>query len=213
MSIILIDKPSGITSFDVIRTLRKKLSERKLGHAGTLDPAASGLIIIGVGDGTKKLREYIGLDKTYHAEILLGIRTDSGDLDGEILEDASVTPPDENALHELIQNTHGRLRLPVSKYSAKKIGGTPLHKRARRGEKVPTILQDMDVIEATLMHHYPKDNHYILEMTLTVSSGTYIRSIAEEIGLRLGVPATLQSLRRTAIGDMSVDDAPKLDEI
>lgn len=222
-TLIFIDKPKGMTSFGVIRMLRKKLDVRKIGHthstdsgqeharprighAGTLDPNATGLLIIGVGDGTKKLRDYSGLDKTYEAEVLFGMQTESGDITGKPVRKISnvkIQEEDiEKALSEMIQT----LRLPVSKFSAKKIGGVPLYKKTYSGKATPNILQDMSVLDAKLNALGGATAH----ITFHVDSGTYIRSLAEELGRRLDLPATLKNLRRTKIGQFKVEDAEHL---
>jgi len=207
---LLIDKPRGITSFDVIRVLRKKLGIRKLGHAGTLDPLATGLMLIGVGEGTKKLTELIGLPKTYEAEILLGIKTDTGDLEGKVLKEKEITTIDRSNLKGVLDSMKGVLKLPVPAYSAIKRGGEPLYKKARRGEKVETPIKEMEVREIALLEAFPDDSRYVLKVRMDVSSGTYVRSVAEEIGRRLGVPATVRALRRTRIGEYCVKDATRL---
>src|SRR3989344_3968101 len=118
--ILLVDKPQGITSFDCIRILRRKLGVRKMGHAGTLDPMATGLMIIGVGEGTKKLQDFLKLDKTYEAEILLGVSTDTGDITGKILKKVGMMNYElrEEGIKEILRGMVGKLQLPVPAYSA-----------------------------------------------------------------------------------------------
>ncbi len=215
--ILLIDKPSGITSFDVIRRLRRKLGIKKIGHAGTLDPMATGLMIIGVGDGTKKLTEYVKLDKEYVAEILIGIKTASGDITGEVIEKKDV--PEEavgtfsvEKISDAMASMVGVLTLPVSAYSAIKKNGVPFYKKAfaaeRKGETVPEAelpIREMKVYEAELLNFDIKNK--VIKARFKVGSGTYIRSLAEELGRRLGYPATLKNLRRTVIGEFQIEDA------
>lgn len=220
--IVLIDKPIGITSFDVIRRLRRELNIRKMGHAGTLDPLASGLMIIGVAAGTKKLAEYIKLDKEYVAEILVGIKTETGDLEGKVVEEKAV---EEDVVADIFSSEKisatlnemlGTLTLPVSAYSAIKKGGVPFYKKAReaklRGQTLdPNELpiREMKVINTELLeYNYDKLNHrMIIKVRFEVGSGTYIRSLAEEFGKRFGYPATLQSLRRTKVGNFKIENA------
>ena len=213
--IILIDKPKGITSFDVIRRLRKELNIRKMGHGGTLDPLATGIMIIGIESGTKKLSEYIKLPKEYVAEIRIGEKRSTGDLEGEILEEKEVMELDPIKVAKVIESMHGTLALPVSAYSAIKKDGVPLYKRARKAEKTGEVIEDlpirtMQVFSATLENTICADNRCVLTVRFFVSSGTYIRSLGEEIGKRLGYPATLQNLRRTQIGDFKIEDAWEL---
>lgn len=214
--ILLIDKPKGITSFDVIRRLRRKLNIKKMGHAGTLDPLASGLMIIGVGAGTKKLTEYIKLDKEYVAEVLLGEKRSTGDMEGELLEEMNVTRVAEERVKETLREMQGTLYLPVSAYSAIKKDGVPMYKRARKAEKTGEAITDlpmrtMQVYEAELLNVEAADNRTVLTVRFAVGSGTYIRSLGEELGKRLGYPATLRNLRRTKIGKFDIKDAEKID--
>lgn len=223
-AILLIDKPVGITSFDIIRQLRKQTGIRKFGHAGTLDPLASGLMLIGVESGTKELTHLSGLDKEYVADILIGQRTTTGDREGEIVAEREVV---ENISIESIATTlstmSGDLTLPVSGYSAIKVDGVPMYKRARaaaaRGEAIPMVpTRAMKMYEGEVCSVAPcgDSGKQFLCVTIrfVVGSGTYIRSLAEELGRRLGeYPAHLTALRRTRIGDFSVTDAQQLDEI
>ena len=215
--ILLIDKPKGITSFDVIRRLRGELGIRKMGHAGTLDPLATGLMIIGVNEGTKKLAEYLKLPKEYVAEVLVGERRSTGDMEGEILEEKEVTNLDEAQVRYVLRKMQGTLTLPVSAYSAIKKDGVPMYKRARKkaaqGELVPESelpLRTMQITETELItiEHLP--TRAVLTIRFGVGTGTYIRSLAEELGKRLGYPATLQNLRRTKIGEFDIKDARTL---
>lgn len=210
--IMLIDKPSGITSFDVIRILRKKLGIRKMGHAGTLDPLASGLMIIGIGEATRRLGDFLKLPKVYLAEVLLGVSTDTGDITGKILQSSDCDAQNlEAKIKETLNNIVGKLELPVPAYSAIKRDGEALYKKARRGEKIELPVKTMQIFWLRL-HDIVEDNQrVILNIELEVSSGTYIRSIAEEIGRKLNLPATIKSLRRTKIGDFEIKDATKLD--
>jgi tRNA pseudouridine55 synthase len=211
--ILLVDKPKGISSFDVIRILRKKLKIKKMGHAGTLDPAATGLLIIGVGKGTKKLKKFLKLPKVYIMEVLLGKRTETGDLEGKVLEETEVKEINIKKLKEVLKNLEGEIKLKVPLYSAVKVSGTPLYKLARKGVKVEPPLKKMKIYRLKLLGHWPKNKKYILKIEMKCGSGTYARSVAEEIGRKLGLPATLSNLRRTKIGQFNVKDAIKLKRI
>lgn len=205
--IILIDKPKGITSFDVIRQLRRRLNIKKMGHAGTLDPLASGLMIIGIEKGTKKLNEFLKLDKVYEVEVLLGVKTDTGDLEGKVLEDKEIKDLDMDRVKKVLAGMVGELVLPVPVYSAIKSGGEALYKKARRGEKVDPPQKEMRVYKIKLLNHYQDGDKYVLKLEMKVSSGTYVRSLAEEIGDKLGVPATVKELRRTQVGEFKIEQA------
>jgi tRNA pseudouridine55 synthase len=150
-NIVLVDKPKGITSFDVIRILRKKLGIKKMGHAGTLDPNATGLMIIGVDKGTKLLTNFIGFDKVYEAEIKLGIKTDTGDITGNTLfEDREIFEKifSKDHIKKIVESVKGKHVLPVSLFSAIKKGGKPLYEYAREGVKVPEPEREMLVMNA-----------------------------------------------------------------
>lgn len=211
--IIFVDKPKGVTSFDVIRLLRKKLGIQKMGHAGTLDPLATGLMIIGIGSGTKKLTEYIGLPKVYEAEILVGERRTTGDVDGEVLEERVVENISEKDVGSVLASLKGVQRLPVPIYSALKRGGEALYKKARRGERITPSQMDMEIKDILLQNIEKDGEKVILRVRCEVGSGTYVRSLAETVGKRLGYPATLKNLRRIAIGSYTIDDAEKLEGI
>ena len=215
--ILLIDKPKGITSFDVIRRLRRELGIKKMGHAGTLDPLATGLVIIGIEKGTKKLNEYLKLPKEYIAEIRIGERRSTGDLEGVVLESKTVEHIDETRVRIVIAEMVGTQTLPVSAYSAIKKDGVPFYKRARKAEAKGEVVDElpvraMEVIETELLNSEYVDSFCVLTVRFYVGSGTYIRSLAEEIGKRLGYPATLQNLRRTKIGEFDIKDAHTLKE-
>lgn len=208
--LVLVDKPKGISSFDVIRILRKKMNIKKIGHAGTLDPRASGLLILGIGAGTKKLTALVGLAKTYEVEVLLGKKTTTGDMEGNILESTSVTNVDEQTVVNVLNGLIGVINLPVPAYSAIKIGGEALYKKARRGEFVNVPIRKMNLIKLDLTNLQIINKTTILYITMNVSSGSYVRSISEEIGKRLGCPATTKEIRRTRVGDFYIKDALKI---
>lgn len=209
-NIILVDKPKGITSFDVIRRLRKELGIKKMGHAGTLDPLASGLMIIGVNDGTKKLEEFLKLDKTYIAEILFGRQTDTGDMEGEVIRESEVEYVEEDYVKEVIKNFHGTFEIPVPKYSAIKRAGKPLYEYAREGEDVDVPIKPMKIYKSKFISLKEEKEGFILKVEFDVASGVYIRSLAEYLGNFLDTPATLFSLNRTKIGDFELKNARKI---
>ena len=221
--LLLIDKPAGMTSFDVIRQLRKQTGIRKFGHGGTLDPRATGLMLIGVERGTKRLAELIKLDKEYVAEIRLGEQRTTGDLDGEVVEQKAVAANfSSEKLAATLAALCGTHELPVSAYSAIKKDGVPFYKRARaaaqRGETISDVpVRAMTVYEAELLGTEPimVDDMpmQVVRVRFKVASGVYIRSLAEEFGRRLGYPATLQALRRTQIGEYRIEDAEQLETV
>lgn len=217
--ILLVDKPTGMTSFDVIRFLRKKTGIRKFGHAGTLDPNASGLMILGVEKGTKRLEDFIKLDKEYIAEIRIGESRTTDDLEGAVVAEKEVLALSWEDIAEAVNALVGTTRLPVSVYSAIKKDGKPLYKKAREAEKKGEVfteapLRDMVVHEAELLNEKEEliegKRRHIVTARFHVGSGTYIRSLGKELGRRLGYPATLQALRRTKIGTYNIEDARTL---
>ena len=216
--ILLIDKPRGITSFDVIRALRKQLGvdrtskEWRMGHAGTLDPNATGLMIIGIAGGTKKLNEYLKLPKTYEAEILLGVRTDTGDVDGSVLKEIDVSGVSDEFIREAVRSIEGRQTFRVPMYSAIKVKGKPLYAYAREGKKDMAPEKEMRVDRAEIQRIVRDEGKIIISAVFDVGSGTYIRTLAEKMGEYLGLPATLQNLRRTRIGTFTLKDVISLDE-
>ena len=207
--ILLIDKPKGISSFDVIRVLRKRFNltpkskEWKMGHAGTLDPLATGLLLVGIGSGTKQLKGLIGLSKEYEASIRLGIKTESGDLDGCIVLEKPIPVLSMIDLEKIIHGMVGRHDIKPPIYSAIKKGGKPLYKYAREGKSVAIPIKNMVVEEAELLSF--SDNE--VRVRFVVSSGTYIRSLGELFAERLGTVGTLSDLRRTRIGQYRVEEA------
>jgi tRNA pseudouridine55 synthase len=205
--LLLVDKPKGITSFDVIRILRRKLGIKKMGHAGTLDPRATGLLLVGIGQGTKKLKDLIGLSKVYEAEIRLGIKTDSGDMDGKVLEEKLVPVLLEKDIVSALDSMSGEIVLAVPAYSAIKRDGIPLYKYAREGREIEIPQKTMTIIDAEFLGF----DAPFLKVKFNVKSGTYIRSLAEELGKRLGTVATLENLRRLSIGKYRIEDAIKLE--
>ena len=223
--IILIDKPTGISSFDVIRVLRKKIGVHKMGHAGTLDPMATGLLLVGVGEGTKKLKDLIGLPKTYEMGILLGRKTDTGDMEGKVIEEGGTTNVERRDIEKVLKSLEGEVELPVPVYSALKVKGVPMYKLARRGEDVEPKKRKMKIFslkflgvercggdpESSKRLEREGESRFVcVKAEMDCGSGTYARSVAVEVGKRLGVPATLNSLRRTKVGDFNVEDAEKL---
>jgi len=218
--ILLIDKPAGITSHDVVDKVRRIFDTRKVGHAGTLDPFATGLLIIGVGAATKELAKYSGLDKTYLATARLGATSTTEDPEGEIKEivGACATRPGRMACApttDEIENTlagfRGGYEQTAPAFSAKKIKGKKLYELARAGklEGVELPKKQVSISELKITNYaWP-----FLSFSVTCSSGTYIRSLARDIGEALGCGAYLTELRRTKIGDFDIKDAVTLDEL
>lgn len=197
---------------DVIRRLRRELNIKKIGHAGTLDPLATGLMLVGVGAGTKGLTELVKLDKEYIAEIRIGESRTTGDLEGEIVDELKVESLELEEVETVLSEMVGELELSVSAYSAIKVAGVPMYKKARKAQKMGETVTDlpvrkMKVMEAELLGIHLSEHRAVATVRFHVGSGTYIRSLAEELGRRLNYPATLQNLRRTKVGEFAVTDA------
>ena len=199
-----VDKPVGPTSHDVVAWCRRALSTRKIGHTGTLDPFASGLLLLCVGRATR-LAEYItALDKTYEATVHLGVSTDTHDCQGTVVAESdlwrSVT---EDQVEAAMSDLRGAIEQVPPQFSAKKVDGEAMHRRARRGEYVDLPPVSVTVHELSLASFDPPE----LGLTVRCSSGTYVRALARDMGEALGVGAHLTALRRTAVGAFTADRA------
>lgn len=206
-NIILIDKPKGITSFDVIRKLRVKLGIRKMGHAGTLDPLATGLMIIGIGDGTKLLSSYIGLDKTYETIIEFGKKSDTYDADGKIEEIKNAPQISRTQVEEILKSDFtGEIFQTPPAFSAIKVKGQRAYDLARSGKEVKLEPRKITIKNVEIL----KWDWPFVTLKIDCSKGTYIRSIAHDLGQKLGCGGYVKELRRTRIGSFKVDGATLL---
>lgn len=203
--LLVVNKPKGITSFDVIRKLRQITGERKIGHTGTLDPMATGVMIMLFGAATKQAGNYSKLGKSYTAEMTLGATSSTGDAEGELTA-VSGNQPTEEQVKAVLGQFVGSITQTPPIYSAIKINGQEAYKRARRGESVEMPSRQVTINSLELIDYdYP-----IIKLEADVSSGTYIRTLAEDIGSKLGTGAYLSGLVRTRVGDYSLDDAVTL---
>ncbi len=208
--ILLIDKPSGITSHDVIDHVRRIIGTRAVGHAGTLDPLATGLLILGVGKATKELSHYVGLDKEYEAELTLGATSHTFDAEG-MISPKNDRVPTQKEIERTLDQFRGTFEQRAPLFSAKKMKGKKLYDLARAG-KADESMRPSKQITITSLHIM---RYVFPRLTLDVhcSSGTYIRSLADDIGQALGTGAYLSKLRRIAVGPFRVDHAQSLDQI
>lgn len=205
---LIIDKPKGITSFDVIRKLRKITSIRKIGHAGTLDPLATGVLILAFGKTTKRLKYLIGLDKEYEAAIKFGAVSDTYDREGKIEEMEEVEKPDEKQIKEVLRNFTGKIKQMPPKYSALKVNGKKACDVMRKGGDIELKPRNIEIYKIDFLDYkWP-----ILKIRVSCSTGTYIRSLAHDIGQKLGCGAYLNELRRTKVGKFTLDQAIGLDD-
>jgi len=204
---LLLDKPGGITSHDVVAIARRALGEKKVGHAGTLDPMATGLLLLGVGSATRLLTYLVGLDKTYAATIRLGEATTTDDAEGEVTGrvDASRITPE--ALEAALATQRGALDQVPSSVSAIKVDGRRAYDRVRAGEEVELAARRITVSRLEVLDSRTGAGVLDLDVEVDCSSGTYIRAIARDLGAALGVGGHLTALRRTRIGPFDVADA------
>lgn len=224
---LLVNKPAGMTSHDVVAVARRMLKIKKIGHAGTLDPMATGLLILGVGKATKQLGNILGLPKTYTAEITLGATSTTDDKEGELQgtgyraqadKDDDESPlPDKGGrewvsledVQVCLNKFIGEQQQTPPQFSAIKINGQRAYKKARQGETVELKPRTITIYDIKLIsYQYP-----LIKIETSVSSGTYIRSLARDVGQVLKTGAYLSKLERTSIGEFKLTDAVKLEEI
>ncbi len=208
---LLIDKPKGMTSHDVVDVVRNITGERRVGHAGTLDPNATGLLIVGVGrEETKKLGEVSkNTRKEYQAEVVLGEERDTDDSEGGVIFRNDEIIPSKADVREILTEFIGNIEQIPPAYSAIKVRGKKSYQVARKGKKIVLKPRKVRVYSIELTSYkYP-----VLNLRCEVSSGTYIRAIARDIGKKLGCGAYLRNLRRTGIGKYRLDEAVKIEDL
>jgi len=207
--LLVVNKPSGITSFKLVNIIRKKLQIKKAGHCGTLDPLASGLMLVLLGKATKMQDNFMKKDKVYLADIRLGLRTESGDLDGNIVSESDYSHVTNEKIKDVCAGFTGEIEQIPPMFSALKVGGRKLYELARKGIEIERktrkiIIYSIDVLSFV---------NGIIKIRVKCSSGTYIRTLAEDIGKKLGTDAVLNNLVREEIGIYSLAEAVSLDEI
>lgn len=212
--ILLVDKPQGITSHDVVSRMRRLVGTRKIGHAGTLDPMATGLLLLGANGATRLLHHLVGLDKEYLATVRLGWGTTTDDAEGEPLAAASadrVAAITDDELARAIATLTGVIEQVPSSVSAVKIDGRRAYARVRAGEQVEIAARTVTVPAFELLARRDGDGRLDLDVRVECSSGTYVRALARDLGADLGVGGHLTALRRTRIGGFRVDEAGELE--
>lgn len=208
-SVLLVDKPRGWTSFDVVNKIRHVFRLRKVGHAGTLDPMATGLLIVCTGVQTRAVGEFMGLEKEYDATMTLGARTESFDAEMPVIERKPLDGVSPGQVADVLAGFVGRqLQLPPM-WSAVKKKGRALYTYARKGQTVERSPREVTIAALTLVSCALPE----VRFTLTCSKGTYVRSLVDDIGRRLGCGAYLSALRRTRIGSYRVEDALSMERI
>ena len=211
--IVVVDKPAGLTSHDVVARLRRLAGTRRVGHAGTLDPMATGVLVVGIGTATRLLGHLSLTTKAYDATIRLGQSTTTDDAQGEVVTSTSAAEVSMQSVRDAVLAYAGEITQVPSAVSAVKVDGERSYRRVRRGEQVQlpprrVRIESLDVVEIR-----GTDGFLDVDVSLTCSSGTYVRALARDVGADLGVGGHLTRLRRTAVGPYRLDDAHTLDEL
>lgn len=208
--LLLIDKAAGGTSHDVVQKVRRLIQQRKVGHCGTLDPAATGLLLLTLGNATRLTRFLIRAPKVYEGVVAFGVTTDTYDAAGTVVEEQDASHVTREQLEEAMEDLTGTQEQVVPSYSAKKVQGVKHYERAREGKEVPRETKEVTIYELTPVGDLEDQT---LRFRLGCSSGTYARTVAHDLGQAVGTGAHLASLRRLKIGHFQVDDAISLDDL
>lgn len=212
--VLVVDKPAGPTSHDVVQAVRRAVGQKRVGHTGTLDPAATGVLVVCLGRAARLVQFLQAGRKTYAAQLVLGVVTASQDADGEVLARTSAAGLDEQGVCEALNRFQGEIEQLPPMVSAVKVGGERLHEIARRGEEVERDARRVTIHDLVLDAYDTTDpDHPLVSFLVTCSAGTYVRTLAHDIGAVLGVGASLTFLRRVANGAFGADEAHDLDTI
>ncbi len=211
--LLVVDKPAGITSHGVVARVRRLAGTRKVGHAGTLDPSATGVLVLGVGRATRLLHFLVGADKQYRATIRLGVSTTTDDADGDVLRRTEATVVDASTLAAAMAALTGSLDQVPSAVSAVKVDGRAAHRRVRDGEAVVLAPRRVHVTAFDLQERREGVGVVDLDVTVDCSSGTYVRALARDLGTALGVGGHVLTLRRTRVGPFTLEQATGLDDV
>lgn len=206
--VLPVDKPLTWTSFDVVNFVRSRFNVPKVGHCGTLDPAATGLLLLVLGKFTSLSGKLSGVDKQYTGSLMLGVETDSGDLDGKVVR-RSETLPQEAEVKEVFAYFRGKSMQMPPMYSAVKVGGKKLYELARQGVEVEREAREINIPRLDITRIELPEVDFIVDC----SKGTYVRTLATDIGSKLGCGGTLTALRRTRCGKFSIDDAVSMEAL
>ncbi len=208
--LLLINKPKGFTSHDVVNVVRKKLNTKKVGHTGTLDPNATGVLQILIGTATKISKYLVEHKKTYIATIILGKKTDTGDVDGNIIqEDKNLKTFEKDKIEEIFENLIGRQNQTPPIYSAIKVNGKKLYEYAREGKKVDIKPREIEIYDIKLKKYQNSEITFEVEC----SKGTYIRTLCEDIAKKLGTIGCMKDLKRTKVDTFSIENAISLENL
>ena len=207
--IILVDKPKGITSRDVVNEVVKKFHTKRVGHTGTLDPIATGLMVICINKGCKLVPLLTDHDKTYLATVKLGVKTDTYDITGKVLEESSDFNLSKEELVSVLNSFKGSYNQEVPIYSSIKVNGKKLYEYARSNIPVELPKHLVKIYDIELIDF----NNDYFSFRVSVSKGTYIRSLINDIGNKLSIPMTMMNLKREVVGDFKIEDAKKIEDI
>lgn len=211
--VLLVDKPRGPTSFDVVAEVRRRLSTKRVGHTGTLDPMATGLLPICVGEATKLVPFLTDCDKRYEAEVVFGVTTTTGDAEGEVKERRDARGLSPSAVAQAVAALTGPILQRPPMHSAVKVNGTRLYELAHQGKEVDRQARPVQVFELSLSPLRILGESVVHRLEVRCSKGTYVRVIAEDLGEALGVGAHLCQLRRTGLGRFGIEQAVPLDAV
>ena len=207
--ILIVDKPKGYTSRDVVNSIERLANTKKVGHGGTLDPIATGVLVIALGNGLKVLEFLSHQDKEYIATVKMGIETNTLDVTGEVTKKKDYFFFDEVKVDEVLKSFIGTYNQEVPLYSSVKVGGQRLYKYAREGIDVELPKREVKIYELELLSH-DKDEFTI---RANVSKGTYIRSLIRDIGEKIDIPCTMKELRRTKQGEFTIEDSVTIEKL
>ncbi len=207
--IILVDKEKNVTSRDVVNELNKKFHTKRIGHTGTLDPIATGLMVICINKGCKLVNLLTNHDKTYIATVKLGIKTDTYDITGNILEENNNYILSKEELIKVLNSFVGKYHQEVPIYSSIKVNGKKLYEYARSNTQVTLPIHEVEIYDIKLLEY----NDDTFKFIVSVSKGTYIRSLINDIGNILNIPMTMMDLRRTKVGEYDINNSKKLEDI
>ncbi len=210
--IVVINKDKNMTSRDVVNIISQKFKTKKVGHGGTLDPLATGVLVIGINKYTKVLNLLEDSTKEYIAEVLIGKNTDTLDVTGKVLEEVKVNEIDVDKLKRIILSFKKKYTQTIPLYSAKKINGKKLYEYARSNIEIDLPTKDVEIYDINLLDVYEKDNNYYFKFYCKVSKGTFIRSLINDIGKEYGVPMTMNNLQRTAQGNFKIEQSNHLED-
>ena len=208
--VIVVNKEKGYTSRDVVNIVGKCLGTKKIGHTGTLDPMATGVLVLCMGKSLKLVELLMEHDKEYIAKIKLGVETDTLDITGKIVKEEVVSNITKDKVIDVLNSFIGKSKQIVPKYSAIKVNGKKLYEYARNGEEVDLPVKDIEIYDIKLISDIIDNSFYI---KCHVSKGTYIRSLVRDIGYKLGTVATMEELNRISLGKFKLEDSYMIDEI